>query len=75
VPKERGPRPYAPTRRQGGTGCGSPEGVNDFGSGRVSNVVAIFELEDGKIRRDTRHYAEPLEPNGWRAHLVERMES
>jgi hypothetical protein len=38
----------------------------------VSNVVAIFELEDGKIRRDTRYYAEPFE---WRAHLVERMES
>jgi hypothetical protein len=41
----------------------------------VSNVVAIFELEDGKIRRGTRHYAEPLEPSEWRAHLVERMES
>ena len=37
--------------------------------------MAIFELEDGKIRRDTRHYAELFEPNGWRAHLVERMES
>ena len=38
----------------------------------VSNVVAIFELEDGKIRRETRYYSEPRE---WRAHLVERMES
>jgi hypothetical protein len=28
----------------------------------VSNVVATFELEDGKIRRDTRYYAEPFEP-------------
>jgi len=38
----------------------------------VSNVVAISELEDGKIRRETRYYTEPL---GWRAHLVELMES
>jgi hypothetical protein len=41
----------------------------------VSKVVAIFELEDGKIRRDTRYYAEPFEPLEWRAHLVERLES
>jgi hypothetical protein len=40
----------------------------------VSNVVAIFELEDGKIRRETR-YSEPFEPPEWRTHLVERMES
>jgi hypothetical protein len=33
----------------------------------VSNVVATFELEDGKIRRDTRYYAEPFEVPAWRA--------
>ena len=37
--------------------------------------MAIFELEDGKIRRDTRYYAEPFEPSECRAHLTERMES
>jgi hypothetical protein len=37
--------------------------------------VDLLELEDGKIRRDTRYYAEPFEPPEWRAHLVERMES
>ena len=37
------------------------EGVNDYGGGRVSTVVAIFELRDGKIWRDTRYYAEPFE--------------
>ena len=42
---------------------------------RGENVVAILELEDGKIRRDTRYYAEPFEPPEWRTHLVERMES
>ena len=51
------------------------ERVNDYDGGRVSKVVAIFELEDGKIRRDTRYYAEPFEPSECRAHLAERMES
>ena len=51
------------------------EGVNDYGEGRVFTVVAIFELRDGKIWRDTRYYAEPFEAPLWRAQLVERMES
>ena len=51
------------------------EGVNDYGEGRVFTVVAIFELKDGKIRRDTRYYAEPFDAPQWRADLVERMES
>ena len=51
------------------------EGVNDYGGGRVFSVVAIFELCDGKIWRDTRYYAEPFEAPQWRAQLVERMES
>jgi hypothetical protein len=40
VPKVRGPRQYAPTRRQGGTGCGSLRGQR---LRRMFNVVAIFE--------------------------------
>jgi hypothetical protein len=51
------------------------EGVNDYGEGRVFAVVAIFELKEGKIWRDTRYYAEPFDAPEWRAHLVERMES
>jgi len=49
------------------------EGVNDYGEGQVFTVVAIFELEDGKIRRDTRYYAEPFDALQWRADLVEQM--
>jgi len=37
--------------------------------------VAIFELKDGKIWRDTRYYAEPFDAPQWRADLVEQMES
>jgi hypothetical protein len=51
------------------------EGVNGYGEGQIFTVVAIFELRDGKIWRDTRYYAEPFEAPEWRAHLVERMES
>ena len=50
------------------------EGVNDYGAGQVFTVVAIFELRDGKIWRDTRYYNEPFDAPEWRAHLVERME-
>jgi hypothetical protein len=37
-------------------------------------VVAIFELWDGKIFRDTRYYGEPFDAPGWRAQWVEAME-
>ena len=49
------------------------EGVNDYGEGQVISVVAIFELRDAKIFRDTRYYAEPFEVPEWRAQWVERM--
>jgi hypothetical protein len=51
------------------------EGVNDYGGGQIFTVLAIFELLDGKIWRDTRYYAEPFEAPEWRAQWVERMES
>jgi hypothetical protein len=51
------------------------EGVNDYGEGRVFTVVAIFELKDGKIWRDTRYYGEPFDAPQWRASLVERIET
>jgi hypothetical protein len=50
------------------------EGVIDYGNGTVLNSVAVVELKDGKIWRDTRYFAEPFEAPEWRAHLVERME-
>ncbi len=50
------------------------EGVNDYGEGRISHVVVIIELKDGKMWRDTRYYAEPFEAPEWRAEWIERME-
>ena len=51
------------------------EGVNDYGEGKLFTVLVIFNLRDGRIWRDTRYYAEPFGAPGWRAHLVEQMES
>lgn len=50
------------------------EGVNEYGGGHVFDVVAIIELRDGKMWRDTRYYAEPFEAPEWRERWVERME-
>jgi hypothetical protein len=50
------------------------EGVNDYGGGQIFTVVAIIELRDGKMWRDTRYYAEPFEAPEWRAQWVERLE-
>jgi hypothetical protein len=50
------------------------ESVIDYGGGPVFHGVAILELKDGKIRRDTRYFAESFEAPEWRARWVERME-
>ncbi|HVF00274.1 MAG TPA: nuclear transport factor 2 family protein [Rubrobacteraceae bacterium] len=50
------------------------EGFNGYGGGQVFAIVAIIELRDGKMWRDTRYYAEPFEAPEWRARWVERLE-
>ncbi len=51
------------------------ESVVDYGGGHeVMHGVAILELKDGKMWRDTRYFAEPFEAPEWRAPWVERME-
>ena len=42
--------------------------------GQAVHYVSIVELKDGKMRRDTRYYAEPFEAPEWRAQWVERMD-
>jgi hypothetical protein len=61
-------------RVQVGAGLWVAESVVDYGGGRVLHGAAILELKDGKVWRDTRHFAEPFEAPEWRADLVERME-
>jgi ketosteroid isomerase-like protein len=43
----------------------------DYG-GPVYATVFIFELEDGKIRRETAYWSDPFEAPDWRAQWVER---
>ena len=42
-------------------------------SGRIY-VVAVIEFRDGKIWRDTRWFADPLEAPAWRAQWVTSIE-
>jgi hypothetical protein len=44
------------------------------GAGDLS-VMAILEFHDGRIWRDTRWFANPLEAPAWRAQWVERAET
>ena len=50
------------------------EVVNDYGGGRVFDVAMMLELKDGRIWRDRRYYAEPVEAPEWRAKWVELVE-
>jgi SnoaL-like domain len=49
------------------------EAVRTDRGGRT-HVVAIIEFRDGRIWRDTRWFADPLEAPAWRAGWVERFE-
>ncbi len=49
------------------------EGISDYGD-RVYHQIAIVELRDGKMWRETRYYAEPFEAPEWRSRWTERME-
>ena len=49
------------------------EGVNAY-DGDIWHVVLVLELEpDGRVIRDTRYYASPVEAPEWRSSWVERM--
>jgi hypothetical protein len=49
------------------------EGIIDYGEGTVLNSVAVVELQDGRIWRDTRYFAEPFEAPEGRSQWVEPM--
>ena len=46
------------------------EATLDYG-GPVNETVFIFELSDGRIRKETAYWSEPFEPPEWRAQWVE----
>lgn len=49
------------------------EGTIDYGDGTPVSYVAITELRDGKIVRNTEYFANPFEAPEWRKQYVERM--
>ena len=44
----------------------------DYG-GPVYETVFVFELDDGRIRKETAYWSEPFEPPEWRVQWVERF--
>ena len=48
------------------TGQGNDEGTIDYGNGTTAESVAIVELRDGKVVRQTDYFASPFEAPEWR---------
>ena len=46
---------------------------SDYG-GRIYYVAMIIEFREGKVIRETRYYADPIEAPAWRAQWVEPIE-
>lgn len=67
-----GPPPVITLRRVTGAGrFWFVEGTNDYG-GDVWHVALALELApDGRMLRDTRYYAKPLDPPAWRAKFAD----
>jgi hypothetical protein len=50
------------------------DGTGRYPDGSTWFVVGMFEIRDGKVRRETWYFGPPLEAPAWRAAWVERME-
>ncbi len=50
------------------------DGTIGYPDGSTWFVVALFELRDGLVHRETDYFAEPFEPPAWRAPFVESMD-
>lgn len=72
---ETGLHPEITLRRVVGEGhVYAIEATIDYGDGVPVSYVGIVELRDGKLVRLTDYFAQPFDPPGWRAGLVERMD-
>ena len=49
------------------------EGTARYQTGEPMHVVAIIEIRDGKVWRQTTYFAAPFEAPEWRSQWVERM--
>ena len=64
--------PRSTVRRVVGAGRVRVLGGVDDDDGDVRHVALVLEFDDdGRIVRDTRYYAQPVEPSAWRTPWVE----
>lgn len=49
------------------------EAALDYGDGKEFKSVFIFELDAGKIKRETAYWSEPFEAPAWRAQWVKKL--
>jgi hypothetical protein len=47
--------------------------TSSYPDGSTSFAVAMLELRNGKVHRETWYFASPLDPPEWRARWVERI--
>ena len=50
------------------------DGTVSYPDGATWSFVALLEVRDGMIYRETNYFAEPFEPPAWRAPWVEPMD-
>jgi hypothetical protein len=50
------------------------DGVSRYPDGTRWFAAGLFELRDGKVRRETWYFAPPLDPPAWRAAWVEPID-
>jgi hypothetical protein len=73
VTRVKTPMPFGPPilAMSGGSDTFTVQGQIKYPNGSLYHVVAICELEGGKVIRETAYFCEPFEPPEWRADLVE----
>jgi len=73
VTRVKTPMPFGPPilAMSGGSDTFTLQGQIRYPNGSLFHVIAICELEGGKVIRETAYFCEPFEPAEWRADLVE----
>lgn len=73
VSRIKTPMPFGPPilAMSGGGDTFTLQGQIRYPDGSLFHVVAICEIEHGKVVRETAYFCEPFEPPQWRADLVE----
>ena len=73
VTRVKTPMPFGPPilAMSGGSDTFTIQGQIRYPNGSMFHVVAICDIEAGKVIRETAYFCEPFEPPEWRADLVD----